>query len=362
MIKPLIVPVIPNSPLKKKNQKINKGKILLKYNKKIDILINSHFRDKLIKYDKNYQNDQSGSVIFQRHMRFIYNVLKKKFKKGNKIVEVGCGKGEFLSIIKKDKYFFYEGYDSTYEGNDKKIIKRYLNSNDRIKTDIVVLRHVLEHIPKPFTFLKKIKKIFGSAFIFIEVPNYSWIIKNNAFYDITYEHVNYFSKKSLRLIFNNKYSLSKLCFNQQYQYILANLQNLSLNFKKEYEKKKNWKNLNFNSLFPIFKKQINKFDNISKNYDNIYIWGAATKGCMFLVHCLAHKKLIKKVKHAVDINISKCNKYLPMSKIKIVSRNNFFKIVNQNRDLLIVSNPNYISEIKNDLRSRKLNDLKIISL
>ena len=362
MIKPLVVPVIPNSPLKKKNQRTTNGKILLRYNKKIDMIENGYFRHELIKYDQNYQNDQSKSLIFQKHMKFIYEVLKRKFKKGKKVVEVGCGKGEFLSILKKDKFFFYEGYDSTYEGNDKKIVKRYLNSNDKIKTDVVVLRHVLEHIPNPFNFLNKIKKIFGSVFILIEVPNYTWIKKNNAFYDITYEHVNYFSKKSLRLIFNNNYTSSELCFNEQYQYILANLKDLSFNFKKEYQKKTNWQKLNFNNLFPKVKRQIDKFDKLSKNYENIYIWGAATKGCMFLVHCLIQKKLIGKVKNAIDINRSKCGKYLPMSKIKIISKYNFFKLVNQKKDLLIVSNPNYISEINNDLKKNKLTSLKIISL
>ena len=43
------------------------------------------------------------------------------------------------------------------------------------------------------------------------------------------------------------------------------------------------------------------------------------------------KKLIWKVKNAIDINRSKCGKYLPMSKIKIISKYNFFKLVNQKK-------------------------------
>ena len=85
------------------------------------------------------------------------------------------------------------------------------------------------------------QKIFGKTKIFIEVPNYNWILKNNAFYDLTYEHVNYFSPKSLGLIFNNKYYKKGLCFNHQYQYILSNLNYLSKIFKKNYNNKNNWK-------------------------------------------------------------------------------------------------------------------------
>ena len=59
-------------------------------------------------------------------MKFIYEVFKGNLE-GKKVVEVGCGKLSSLDI-KKDK-FFLMSYDSTYEGHDKKIVKRYLNSN-----------------------------------------------------------------------------------------------------------------------------------------------------------------------------------------------------------------------------------------
>ena len=101
---------------------------------------------------------------------------------------------------------------------------------------------------------------------------------------------------------------------------------------------------------------------MSLNYKNVYIWGAATKGCMFLMHCCYEKKLLNKVKNAVDINISKCNKYLPISKIKIITKNKFFKIVDKKNDLLIVSNPNYLIEIKKELEKKNIKNLKIVNL
>ena len=65
MIKPLEVPVIPNSPLSKKNKKMNLGKILLRKNKSTGFIENSLFQVKKIKYDDNYQNDQSNSLQFK---------------------------------------------------------------------------------------------------------------------------------------------------------------------------------------------------------------------------------------------------------------------------------------------------------
>ena len=59
-----------------------------------------------------------------------------------------------------------------------KMFGRYLNSDDRIEADIVVLRHTLEHIKNPFDFLKMLRDIFGDeAFVFIEVPQFNWIEK-----------------------------------------------------------------------------------------------------------------------------------------------------------------------------------------
>lgn len=362
MIKPLEVPVIPNSPLINKNKKMNLGKILLRKNKSSKFIENQLFNIKKIKYDDDYQNDQSNSLQFKNHMIKMLKVLNKNFSKNSKLIEVGCGKGEFLSIVKKEKYFKYQGYDAVYQGKDKNIFKRYLTLSDRIKADILVLRHVLEHIQKPHIFLKKLKKIFGNTNIFIEVPNYDWIIKNNAFYDITYEHVNYFNKRSLASIFSNKFRSRGLCFNGQYQYFLGNLKNISEDFEKKYKEKNQWKYLDFYKLFPRIKLTLKSIESISSKYKNIYVWGAATKGCMFLVHCSNNKTLKKKIRNAIDINKFKCNKFLPISKVKIINKQKFMSKANINRDLLIISNPNYKTEIIRELKNNSLNKIKTICL
>ena len=49
-----------------------------------------------------------------------------------------------------------------------------------------------------------IKKISNTnAYILIEVPDLNWIVKKQAFWDITYEHVNYFSQISLNKLFRS---------------------------------------------------------------------------------------------------------------------------------------------------------------
>ena len=80
MIKTLVVPVIPNSPLKKKNQRTANGKILLRYNKKIDMIENGYFRHELIKYDQNYSLDLSFIKKISNKLNLILSKSSKYCK------------------------------------------------------------------------------------------------------------------------------------------------------------------------------------------------------------------------------------------------------------------------------------------
>ena len=67
------------------------------------------------------------------------------------------------------------------------------------------------------------------AKIYIEVPNYDWIVANQTFFDITYEHVNYFSQMSLNKLFDVSNTTQGLLFDDQYQYLIADLSTLNSN-------------------------------------------------------------------------------------------------------------------------------------
>ena len=67
---------------------------------------------------------------------------------------------------------------------------------------------------------------------------------------------------------------------------------------------------------------MNKVKKVARN-NSIYIWGAGTKGCIFLNHCKNSNLLINKIKFAIDINPNKIGKYLPGSLIQIKSKEFF---------------------------------------
>lgn len=350
------LPVLPNAPLEKSNRKQSLGPVRLRFNTSLNFLENEAFDPKLIDYTENYENSQINSERFSNHMKSVLKILKKKFPRNSNIIEVGCGKGDFLQMVQNDNHFKIKGYDASYDGNNESIEKRYLNNKDRIKTDLVILRHVLEHVPNPYNFLNLLKKIFGEVMVYIEVPSYDWILEKKTFFDITYEHVNYFSQKSLKTLFTDKSLQHRLLFDDQYQFVMANLKTLNRKFENDYNSK-NWKPIYFDELFPNLKNDIENLEKISKN-KNIFLWGAATKGCLFLVHCMNHKSLIKKIKFAIDQNPKKIGKYLPVSGVQIKTKQDFFKTAKEG-DLLIISNPAYQEEICSDLKAAGLENIII---
>jgi cyclopropane fatty-acyl-phospholipid synthase-like methyltransferase len=98
----IIFPVLTNLRNTKKKVKNMKGKIKLKYDYINDFVFNDAFNEKKIKYSKNYNNEQSESSIFQTHLNDVFKIIKSNFKKEDKIVEIGCGKGTFFEILEKN--------------------------------------------------------------------------------------------------------------------------------------------------------------------------------------------------------------------------------------------------------------------
>jgi hypothetical protein len=346
-LNPILLPVTPNSPCYK-NQKTSEGVFQLKTFGNFNFIQNVLFDSQLIKYDDKYQNNQSHSKVFQRHMAEVYALLRYQFPKGTKLVEVGCGKGSFLEIVRDDKWFDYEGYDEAYEGGDENIYGRYLNYDDRIEADIVVLRHTLEHIKSPFDFLTMLRKIFGDkAFVFIEVPQFSWIDKHKVLFDFTYEHVNYFSTESLCSLFGEVMSLGDF-FGGQYQYCLASLGKLNDDDWHGFNLKENWRDFNFDEYLSAFKNFIKILDSKKR----VWVWGGATKGVLFLKHLFENSPSnFKKIESVIDANPKKQSFFTPSTNLPIIFPNNLYPIL-KDGDYIIVMNPNYLNEIKIELANK----------
>jgi len=294
-------------------------------------------------------------------MKSVLEILKAQYPAGTKVVEVGCGKGDFLELLQADGTFDVTGYDGAYEGNNPAIEKRFLNSSDKLDADLVVLRHVLEHIQRPQQFLHLLAGIFEAADIYIEVPDFAWIESNQAFFDITYEHVNYFTPESLSNLFKSV-EQQGLLFGNQYQYVIANFSESNyVEFNRAYDAEDKWSALSFDVIFPKFQAIISDLEEASAE-TSIYVWGAATKGVMFCHHlkrmCPA---AYERIKAAVDINPMKANRYMPSVHLPILDVDTFCEQAGGD-ELVVIMNPNYQDEIVAELKARGLHNIRHISV
>ncbi|SAI71327.1 C-methyltransferase C-terminal domain [Bordetella ansorpii] len=357
----LEVPTLPNRPLLRADEPEVIGRMQLRRNVALDFVENAAFLADLAVYDQDYQNSQAHSPLFLAHMQNVLALLKARFPRGSKLVEVGCGKGDFVELALADGHFDASGYDATYEGANPRIEKRYLGPDDRIQADVIVLRHVLEHIPAPHRFLAMLRDIFKTGHVYIEVPSHEWILTHQAFFDITYEHVNYFTRTALTGLFGSTASTHGLLFGDQYQYVLADISTVSQDYGSRYDDASQWQTLDFDSLFPSLSSRIAELDEMIAAPARLYLWGAATKGCMFLMHCRNQQRLLDKMAYVVDINPGKCGKFLPGSRIPIQAPEALYADAREG-DVLVIANPNYQQEIAATLQAHGLSGLKITCL
>ncbi|MCB0475713.1 MAG: methyltransferase domain-containing protein [Flavobacteriaceae bacterium] len=357
-MKVIKLPTIPNSPVKN-GESSKEGDFLLKKFGSFGFVQNILFDESIIDYDEKYQNNQSISTIFQNHMNSVYQLLKTNFPKGSKLVEVGCGKGSFLDIVRIDGHFQYKGYDKTYEGDDENIEARYLVHSDTMEADVVVLRHTLEHIKEPYLFLKFLCNVFinKETYIFIEVPQFGWIEENNIIFDFTYEHVNYFNKESLCSLFSQVDGYGDL-FAGQYQYCLARLNSLVGSEWTSFNEEAKWSDFDFNEYVEKFRSNVTPL----YNFERIWVWGGATKGVLFLKHLSdLFPEIFCKVVGVVDINPKKQGLFTPSTNIEIVPPSRLF-FNSQNGDGVIVMNPNYIDEVEKEIQQNVKKSVKVLAL
>src|SRR6185369_355636 len=122
--------------------------------------------------------------------------------------------------------FDVTGLDPTYEGSNPRVVRQYFTPETGIRADAMILRHVLEHVQDPIEFLAGLLEANGGrGEIYIEVPCLDWIVQRRAWFDIFYEHVNYFRRADFPRMFGTVVESGRL-FAGQYLYVVADLATL----------------------------------------------------------------------------------------------------------------------------------------
>jgi len=293
------------------------------------LVYNSQFKSELMNYDSNYQNEQALSQRFKEHLQSVSRIIERSIGRSN-LVEVGCGKGYFLEVL-LNSGFDITGFDPTYEGDNERVRRCYFDPNSGILAEGLILRHVLEHIKEPVDFLFQLSEANGmKGRIYIEVPCFDWICAHKAWFDIFYEHANYFRLTDFSRFFGEVIESGHL-FGGQYIYVVAEL--ASLRIPKRDSNDPVFFPEDFNSNLPR---------SSAGHPNSIAIWGGASKGVIF---SLLMERVGVEVCTVIDINPAKQGRFLPATGFLVNSPEEVLPMLETGSDLYVM-NSNYFEEIK----------------
>lgn len=307
-----------------------KGDVVLVQDMETGLIYNAAFDHDLLVYDADYQNEQAYSGVFKQHLYDVSAIIDRHFR-GKTLIEVGCGKGYFLEYLRKAGYHI-TGIDPAYDGESSQIVKACFEPKLGLSAEGIVLRHVLEHMPDPMGFLSGIARANGNkGNIYIEVPCFDWICRTRAWYDVYYEHVNYFRQVDIERLFGAVLECGHL-FGGQYLYAVADLASLKAPHASARDKVE----------FPQdFLASIRGHVRVLKQGLQRAIWGGASKGVIFALYM---KRAGAAIDACIDINPAKWGKYIAATGLRISNPDQALRLLMPGSDIFVM-NPNYLNEI-----------------
>jgi len=312
-------------------------------------------------YGNAYDNRQHFSEYFHQYMKKISECLiKKKGITNSRIIEVGCGDGTFLRLLLSDERHgnsgtgfdpSYRGPESDCNGRARFIVDYYDQRYADFGADVVVSRHVIEHIADPVKFLISICDLLGrqkDAPLFLETPDVNWILKNNSFWDFCYEHCSYFSPESLsHALKNSGFRPVEMIntFGGQYMLSMAKLAECISDKESQDQSKNEISNIAVEYAQHeenFVEKNRSVLKKISKN-GKIFLWGSGAKGVMYANMIDTNSEFISGI---VDVNPDKQGGFIPGSGHKVISPDHL-----PQTGSVIIMNENYTEEIKKQISS-----------
>jgi len=315
-----------------------RGDMALMQSAATGLVFNGLFDPALLTYDADYQNEQACSSVFRQHLDDVLAIIRRHCP-GPTLIEVGCGKGYFLQHLRQAGYDA-TGIDPAYEGESTHVVRAPFSPELGMSADALVLRHVLEHIQDPVAFLHAIALANGNqGKIYIEVPCFDWILTHCAWFDVFYEHVNYFRASDFGRMFGRIYEQGHV-FGGQYQYVVADLASLRTPLAGPQDHV---------AMPSNFTSGIERSKAIARaTPGEKAIWGASSKGVIF-AHHLQSAGIGFDL--AVDINPVKQERYMAGTGLKIVAPESALQTLPEGA-LVFVMNSNYFDEIITQSRGK----------
>ena len=270
--------------------------------------------------------------------------LQKYSLRGKKIIEIGCGRGEFLSLLQPFdvKAYGLEYSKSAVEQCVKSglnVSRGYFDSSSKILANgpfnAFFLLMFLEHMPEPNSALKGIHdNLTEDAVGLVEVPNFNMILQNKLFSEFIGDHLLYFTRETLRTTMQlNGFDVIE-CSELRDDYVISAIVKkkgrLDITYFYDHQVKIEFE---IKEYLKRFKKK------------RVAIWGASHQALAII----ALTKIADKIRYVIDSAPFKQGKYTPATHLPIFAPD----ILHSDPvDAVIVMSASYSDEVAGIIRQR----------
>ena len=354
-------------PTRKEALAFPRGDVELVFCHDCGFIGNARFDIALNQYSAAYEETQAFSPRF---LKFLDEICRDQIQKfglglGVTALEIGCGKGEFITRLCELSGCNGIGIDPGYrpERNQSSALDRLTFIRDlygpryaHLEADYISCRHTLEHIAPVQEFMRLIRQTIGdrNADVFFELPDMERVLETGVFWDVYYEHCTYFTRGSLARLFRAEgFDVQNLYKAYDDQYLMIEAVPARGPTSPRLEQEDDLESTA--SLVKKFQSEVDhRLEDLTaaaerwkRSGKTVAIWGSGSK-CVSLLCSL---DLGDSLQAITDINPHKYGKYLAGSGWEITSPDALKAL---RPDAVIVMNSIYTEEIRHELATRGL--------
>ncbi len=313
---------------------------------------------RLTEYSARYEPTQGWSPAFRRYHRELAARLAAAIPlAGRRVVEIGCGQGEFLHLICAMTGAQGLGFDPCLEARRADVVEAQAAEVHLVAdffddacaatltADLLVCKMTLEHIPAVGRFAALCARVARNSApgmrLFVQVPDALRILRDGAFEDVYYEHCNYFTEAALRGLFARHGFVAEAVFRDYDGQYLGLLARFDAAIAPEHDPDALAETAGLGRAFAAAHAAwVEGWRARIAMAERVAIWGSGSKGVAFLA---ALGPLASRIGQAVDINPHRQKMYMIGTGHPIVAP---ASLVATRPDTVVVMNRVYLAEVQ----------------
>jgi SAM-dependent methyltransferase len=334
------------------------GRMLLAYCPRCAYVRNVAFDPAVMVYDTTMDTNLHHSPAFQVFSAELVTHLAGRYRlAGKKVLDIGCGQGEFLRELCHTAGCSGVGYDAMYAGPvgpDDSGAAFYSGAaprgTDLPDFDLVTSRHWFEHVDDPFDLLVDLReRAYGRPVSgYLEVPDACYDL-STAGWEVIYPHVSYFDAHSLcRIVeragwrvedtgtlFSGMFRFIEVSVNRDAEPRMGStplpgradvdrqLAAIESFAQRHHAERTAWRE---------------RIDSLVADGASPVLWGAGSRGVQFLTLADPQRQLAA----VVDLNPRKWGRFLPVTAHRVEAPDRLVELAPR---AVIITNPAYRGEI-----------------